>query len=134
MRTEREKRKSKPFLFCLKKSSDAPGGIVDKRTRLQSLVWEDSTCCRATKPVHPDYWVCHLEPGAVTTEAQTPGAHAPQHTVGSSPALWAGESLCTTEKIRHKPRNKSLKTWFETDIMGENVPNLIRKQMQPYGL
>ena len=62
MRTEREKRKSKPFLFCLKKLWDAPGGIVDKRTWVQSLVWEDSTCCRATKPVYRNYWVCNLEP------------------------------------------------------------------------
>ena len=24
-------------------------------TRVQSLVWEDSTCCGAAKPVHPNY-------------------------------------------------------------------------------
>ena len=28
-----------------------------------SLVWEDLTCCRATKPVCYNYWACALEPG-----------------------------------------------------------------------
>ena len=25
-------------------------------TWIQSLIWEDSTCCEATEPVHPKYW------------------------------------------------------------------------------
>ena len=31
-------------------------------TRVQSLVWEDSTCCGTTKPVHHNYWACAPEP------------------------------------------------------------------------
>ena len=31
-------------------------------TWVQSLVWEDSTCLRAMKPVHHNYWACALEP------------------------------------------------------------------------
>ena len=31
-------------------------------TRVRSLVWEDPTCRRATKPVHHNYWACGLEP------------------------------------------------------------------------
>ena len=31
-------------------------------TWVQSLVWEDPTCRRATKPVHYNYWACALEP------------------------------------------------------------------------
>ena len=27
-------------------------------TRVRSLVWEDPTCCRATKPVRHNYWAC----------------------------------------------------------------------------
>ena len=30
--------------------------------RVQSLVWEDPTCRRATKPVRHNYWACALEP------------------------------------------------------------------------
>ena len=31
-------------------------------TWVQALVWEDPTCCRATKSVHHNYWACALEP------------------------------------------------------------------------
>ena len=31
-------------------------------TWVQALVWEDPTCCRATKPVHHNYWACALQP------------------------------------------------------------------------
>ena len=55
-------------------------------TRVQSLVREDPTCHRATKPVHHNYWACALEPAshnywslrATTTEASVPRARAPQ--------------------------------------------------------
>ena len=33
-----------------------------QRTQAQSLVPEDLTCCRATKPMHHNYWNCALEP------------------------------------------------------------------------
>ena len=29
---------------------------------VQSLVQKDSTCCKAVKPVHHNYWACVLEP------------------------------------------------------------------------
>ena len=32
-------------------------------TWVRSLFWEDSTCHRATKPAHLNYWACALEPG-----------------------------------------------------------------------
>ena len=31
-------------------------------TQVPSLVWEDPTCCGATKPVHHNCWACTLEP------------------------------------------------------------------------
>ena len=33
------------------------------KTRIRSLVWEDPTCCRATKAKHHNCWACALEPG-----------------------------------------------------------------------
>ena len=33
--------------------------------QVQSLVWENPTCCGAAKPVHHSHWACALE----TTEA-----------------------------------------------------------------
>ena len=29
-----------------------------QETWVRSLVWEDPACCRATKPVHHNYWAC----------------------------------------------------------------------------
>ena len=50
-------------------SQDFPGGAMSIRIRLpmqgtqvQSLVWEDSTCPRATKPMCHNYWYHALEP------------------------------------------------------------------------
>ena len=42
--------------------------LLMQGTRVQALVWEDPTCCRATKPVHHNYWACALSPRATTTE------------------------------------------------------------------
>ena len=48
---------------------DFPDGAVAKNlpsnveTMVQSLVWEDPTCCRATKPMSHNYWACFLKPG-----------------------------------------------------------------------
>ena len=36
--------------------------LLMQRTRIRSLVWEDATCCRATKPVHHNHWGGVLEP------------------------------------------------------------------------
>ena len=33
-------------------------------TRVRALVWEDPTCCGATKPVSHNYWACALEPAS----------------------------------------------------------------------
>ena len=36
--------------------------LPKQETQVQSLVREDPTCCRATKPAHHNYWACALEP------------------------------------------------------------------------
>ena len=52
--------KSKEYL-------DFPSGRVvkepptNKRTQVQSLVWEDPTCQGAAEPVHHDYWSPHTD-------------------------------------------------------------------------
>ena len=33
-------------------------------TRVPALLREDPTCCRATKPMHHNYWTCALEPAS----------------------------------------------------------------------
>ena len=51
--------------LCRKSRQDSPGTslvvlclrihLLMQGTRIQSLVWEDSTCSGASKPVHPSY-------------------------------------------------------------------------------
>ena len=48
-------------------------------TRVQALVWEDPTCCGATRPVSHNYWACAS--GACALQQERPRyweAHAPQ--------------------------------------------------------
>ena len=69
-------------------------------TQVPSLVGEDPTCRRATKPVPRNYWACALEPVshnywahvpqllsscAMATEACAPRARAPQQ---EKPPQW----------------------------------------------
>ena len=63
---------------------DFPGGPVVENppanagNMVQSLVWEDATCCGATEPVCPSYWACALEPqGTAATEACRPEGPCP---------------------------------------------------------
>ena len=75
----KNKNKNKINKFIKKKKKkktgrDFPGGAVVKNlpasagTWVWSLVWEDPTCRRATKPVSHNYWsLC-----ATTTEARAP--------------------------------------------------------------
>ena len=53
----------KPLLTeWISKEKDFPSGPVVE-TRIQSLLWEDSSCLRATKPMHHNYWTPHtLQP------------------------------------------------------------------------
>ena len=72
---------------------------------VRALVREDPTCCRATKPVHHNYWACALEPVshnywacvpqllspcATTTEAHVSIAHALQQ---EKPPQWEAHAL-----------------------------------------
>ena len=64
--------------------------LLMQGTWVQSLVWEDPTCCGATKPVCHNYWARPLEPAS-----RNYLAHAPQLL-----------SLCaaTTEVCAHVPQ------------------------------
>ena len=48
-----------------------PGGSVVKNppAKAGDMVWEDPTCCGATKPVHHNCWGHALKPGSATWEA-----------------------------------------------------------------
>ena len=50
-----------------------------KGTRVQALVREDPTCCRATKSVCHSYWACALEPMSHNYWAHVPQLLKPMH-------------------------------------------------------
>ena len=41
-------------------------------TWVRALVWEDPTCCGATKPMRQNYWACTLEPASHSYWAHVP--------------------------------------------------------------
>ena len=93
-----------------------------QETPVQSLVWEDPTCFRATKPVH-NCWACALEPGSCNyriLEPLQPWAHRPQQEkplqweacvsrLESSPQLPTREKARATSKTPNSPKKKKKK-------------------------
>ena len=75
-------------------------------TRVRSLVLEDPTCGRATKPMHRNYWACVLQLlslCAVTTEARAPRARDPQQ---EKPPRW---EVCAPQRRVAPARRKQKK-------------------------
>ena len=53
--------------------------LLMQGTRVQSLIWEDPTCCEATKPMHHNYWACALQPASHNYWAHVPQLLKPAH-------------------------------------------------------
>ena len=82
-------------------------------TWVRALVWEDSTCRGATKPMCCNYWACESQllcPCATTTEAHVPKACALQReaTTMRSPrtAMKTSPHLPQLEKARTQQQKK----------------------------
>ena len=74
-----------------------------QKTRVQSLVWEDPSCHRTTKPVCHNYWACAPESGTATREAPEKRSLCSTTERGPrSPQL--KKSLCSNE-IQHSQIN-----------------------------
>ena len=66
-----DKSKSTPELSCYKDReiglpwwlSGKESACQGRRPWIQSLIWEDPTCCGASEPMHHNYWACAPEPG-----------------------------------------------------------------------
>ena len=48
-----------------------------QETQVHSLIQEDSTCLRTTKPVHHNHWACALKPGSGNYSAHVPNYWCP---------------------------------------------------------
>ena len=93
-------------------------------TWLRALVWEDPTCCRATKPVHHNYWACALEPMSHNYWARAPHllkplrlepilrnkrshhSEKPAHCNRVAPPTATRESLRAATKTQHSQKKK----------------------------
>ena len=86
-----------------------------QETWVWSLVQEDSTRCWATKPVLHNHWAWALEamshnywaPYALTTEACTSGACAPQQ---EKPPLWEAHTLQARVAPTHLNEKKPMQS------------------------
>ena len=84
------------FMALKKKKEKRKGDMVTQwirsclpvqGTQVGSLVWEDSTCHRATRPLH-NYWACALEPMSYNSwslGAQSPFSATRETTTKRSP-------------------------------------------------
>ena len=88
------------FKFQRRTGMDFPGGTVDRNPPANAghmgstLVWGDSTCWRATKPVHHSYW------------ARVPRAHAPEQ---ERPPQWEAGALQLEKALRQQQRPSAAK-------------------------
>ena len=87
-------------------------------TEIWSLLWEDSTCRRVTKPMSHNYWAQELQllsPHAATTEAQAPWSpcsatreaitiRSPCTTTRESP--YVATKTQASQKIKYKRKKK----------------------------
>ena len=78
-------------------------------TRVRALVQEDPTCCKATKPVHHNYWACSLEPASHnywSPHTESPCSAMREATAVKSPCTSTKSSPCSPqlEKARAQQR------------------------------
>ena len=52
------------FLLCFSIVFERVDALPTQETQVQSLVWDISTCSRATEPTHHSYRALTLEPGS----------------------------------------------------------------------
>ena len=77
-----------------------------QETQDRSLVWEDPTCRRATKPMCYKCWACALDLGATTAEAHVPES---PHSSRRKASAMRGPRTATREKPAQEPRPSTAK-------------------------
>ena len=100
-------------------------------TWVRSLVQEDPTCHRATKPVHHNYWACALEPAShnywsprdTTTEACVPRARAPRQ---NKPPQW--EARAPQRRVTPTRRNQRKPVCSNEDPTQPKINTYIHKK------
>ena len=111
---------------------------VNAGDRAQSLVWEASTCCGATKPMSHNYWARVLEPES--WDYWSPSAFESElhnkrglraATRGQAPFAAAGEGPSIAVKTQHGQKVKTWSWQIQFSIWGpwvNRTPSLWRKK------
>ena len=91
--------------------------LAVQKAWVQSLVWDDPTCCKATKPEHRSYWACSPQPGSHNCRSCSlqPGSHTAEpalHSPGATtaePALYSpGATLQNLLSTAQEPQLQDL--------------------------
>ena len=90
-----------------------PGGSVVKNPPANAgdMVWEDPTCCGATKSVHHNCWGHALKPGSATWEATA--MRRPHTTTEEWPSPTATRPSPGINEDPAQPKKKKKKIWWE---------------------
>ena len=114
-------------------------------TRVRALVREDPTCCGATKPMHPNYWACALEPASHnywSPHASSPGSTR-EATAMRSPRTATKSSPCSPqlEKAHAQQRRpntakkkKNFKVKVQRPLCSSSILDLINNGSSRIGV
>ena len=78
-----------------------------QETQVPSLVWEDPTCYRATKPTHRNCWACALEPAGYNNWAHVLQLLSSRSTTTELPQLLSWHTL---EPVLHKRQGTAVRS------------------------
>ena len=96
---------------------------ANTRTWVPSLVWEDPTCCRAAKPLHPSYWAHTLEP--VLRNKRSHHSEKPLQCNGEYPLLathnWEKFSCSKEDTVQPKHKFSKIKLTKKDTVALESL-------------
>ena len=100
--------------------------LLEQGTWILSLVWGDSTCLRATKPLHHNYWSWH-PPNLCCLTRGAPTMRSPWTSMKSSPYFLKLEKARMQQRRPRAAKNKIIKlkkkktnTWDNKSIQQQN--------------
>ena len=80
--------------------------LLMQETWVWSLVWEDPMCCRATKPVHHNYWA-HTPKSLCSATREAASMGNTRTTARESPCSLQPGKACTATKTHHSQKCKN---------------------------
>ena len=127
-----------------------------QETLVQSLVWEDPTCGRATKSMRHNYWACALGPGSLSYWASVweplklacprPRVLCSQRSYHNeksvhrnwrvAPLAATREKACAVTKSQNNPQNKQInkKIFWKSERLDKDIPKYANTSQKKAGV